>query len=203
MMRNRFRVVVVTGVPGVGKTTVLSEFSKLAEEKGVNFVIVNFGDFMLHTAISEGIVKNRDELRRLPLRKQLELQELAAAKIVEYAESKLGSEGVLLVDTHALIKTPAGYWPGLPEHVISKLKPDTIVVVEAEPEEVASRQLRDKNRQRGDIGGVEGVIKLMEHARMAAIASSVRYASTIAIVQNKEGRPEEAAAEILKILGAL
>lgn len=202
-MRNRFRVVVVTGVPGVGKTTVLSFFSKMAEERGMKVLTVNFGDFMVESAVKEGIVKSRDELRKLPLRKQLELQRLAAEKIVERAEEVLDEKGVLVVDTHALVKTPAGYWPGLPEHVLRKLRPDAIVVVESEPEIVAERQAKDKGRQRADIGGVEGVRMLMEIARAAAIASAVWYASTVAMIYNKEGDPSQAAIEILKIVEAL
>ncbi|MCX8196224.1 MAG: adenylate kinase [Acidilobaceae archaeon] len=202
-MRNRFRVVVVTGVPGVGKTTVLSFFSKMAEERGMKVLTVNFGDFMVESAVKEGIVKSRDELRKLPLRKQLELQRLAAEKIVERAEEVLDERGVLVVDTHALVKTPAGYWPGLPEHVLRKLRPDAIVVVESEPEIVAERQAKDKGRQRADIGGVEGVRMLMEIARAAAIASAVWYASTVAMIYNKEGDPSQAAIEILKIVEAL
>lgn len=203
MMRNRFKVIIVTGVPGVGKTTVLSELSRLAAERGIKIMIANFGDYMLQAALAEKMVQSRDELRKLPLRKQLELQGLAAKRIVREAESQLGEDGVLLVDTHALVKTPAGYWPGLPEHVVTVLKPDVIVVLEAGPEEVAARQQRDKARQRADVGGVEGVARLMEQARIAAVASSIWCASTVAIVYNREGKPEEAAGEILRIIGAL
>jgi len=81
-VRNSFKVVVVTGVPGVGKTTVLSHLQELAKEKGVKVKVANFGTYKLETAIREGLVRSRDEIRRLPLRKQLELQALAAKRIV-------------------------------------------------------------------------------------------------------------------------
>jgi len=202
-MRNPFKVVVVTGVPGVGKTTVLNHLVNLATQKGLKLKVVNFGDYMLETALKEGLVKSRDEIRRLPLRRQLSLQALAASRIVEDAGRDLGEDGFLVVDTHALVRTPAGYWPGLPFHVLEKLKPDMIVVIEAEPEVVAERQARDKGRYRADIGGVEGVKRLMEQARAAAIASAVRYASTVLTVYNREGAPEEAAEELLRALEGL
>ncbi len=201
--RNPFKVVVVTGVPGVGKTTVLEHLAKIASERGLKLKIVNFGDYMLETALKEGLVGSRDELRKLSLRKQLELQALAASRIVESAGKELGEKDFLVVDTHALVKTPAGYLPGLPFHVLDKLKPDVIVVVEAEPEIVVERQARDRGRYRADIGGVEGVRRLMEQARIAAIASAVRYASTVLVVNNREGAPEEAALRILEALGGL
>jgi len=201
--RNPFKVIVVTGVPGVGKTTVLNHLAKIASEKGLKLKIVNFGDYMLETALKEGFVKSRDELRKLPLRRQLNLQALAAVRIVEDASKELKEKDFLIVDTHALVRTPAGYLPGLPFHVLEKLKPDMIVVVEAEPEVIAERQARDKSRYRADIGGIEGVRRLMDQARAAATASAIRYASTVLIVYNREGAPEEAALELLEALEGL
>ncbi|MFZ8795117.1 MAG: adenylate kinase [Acidilobaceae archaeon] len=202
-MRNPFKVVVVTGVPGVGKTTVLEHLARIASRKGLKLKIVNFGNYMLETALKEGLVKSRDELRRLPLRRQLNLQALAASRIVENSVGELGENDFLIVDTHALVRTPAGYLPGLPFNVLEKLKPDMIVVVEAEPGVVVERQARDRSRYRGDIGGVDGVRRLMEQARSAAIASATRYASTVLVVDNREGAPEEAALKLLEALEGL
>ncbi|BAA79965.2 adenylate kinase [Aeropyrum pernix K1] len=199
-MRHPFKVVVVTGVPGVGKTTVIKELQGLAEKEGVKLHIVNFGSFMLDTAVKLGLVEDRDKIRTLPLRRQLELQREAAKRIVAEASKALGGDGVLIIDTHALVKTVAGYWPGLPKHVLDELKPDMIAVVEASPEEVAARQARDTTRYRVDIGGVEGVKRLMENARAASIASAIQYASTVAIVENREGEAAKAAEELLRLI---
>ncbi len=198
MERNPFKVVIVTGVPGVGKTTVLSHLGKQAEKEGIKVKILNFGSYMLEFAVKEGLVSNRDEIRRLPLRKMLELQALAARSIAEDALKELGENDYLIIDTHALVKTAAGYLPGLPRNVLDHLKPDMIVVVEAPPEDIVRRQERDKTRFRADLGGVEGVKRLMENARAASFASAVQYASTVAIVENKEGKPEETASKILE-----
>ncbi len=199
-LRHPFRVVVVTGVPGVGKTTVVSRFTEMAEREGVSVFVVNFGSYMLETALREGVVDDRDKLRSLPLRKQLELQRLAARAIVRDAAERLGDGGVLVVDTHALVRTAAGYWPGLPKHVLDELRPDMIAVVEASPEEIAARQARDTSRYRADIGGVHGVRALLEHARAASIASAVHYASTVAFIENREGAADEAARRLLELV---
>lgn len=199
-LRHPFRVVVVTGVPGVGKTTVISRFVEKAGAEGLKVKVVNFGTYMLETAVKEGIVDDRDKIRTLPLRRQLELQRLAAKAIIRDASRELGEDGVLVVDTHALVKTAAGYWPGLPRHVLDELKPDMIAVIEASPEEIAARQARDKSRYRADIGGVEGVRRLLENARAASIASAVHYASTVAIIENREGRVDEAAERLLELV---
>jgi len=196
-VRHPFRVVVVTGVPGVGKTTVISHLRRLAEEKGVRVEVVNFGSFMLDFAVRNGIIADRDKIRTLPLRRQLDLQARAAKAIIEYASERLGEDGYLVIDTHALVRTTAGYWPGLPKHVLDELLPDMIAVVEADPETVAARQARDKTRYRADFGGPKGVARLMEYARAASFASAVFYASTVVIVENREGAAEEAARELL------
>lgn len=199
-MRHPFKVVIVTGVPGVGKTTVIREMARLAEEAGMKLKVANFGTYMLDTALKLGLVDNRDKIRRLPLRSQLGLQREAAKRIILDAQEELGDGGYLIVDTHALVKTTGGYWPGLPKHVLDELKPDMIAVIEARPEDVLARQARDKSRYRADIGGVEGIKRLMSNARAASIASAVHYASTIAIIENVEGKAEEAAASLLELI---
>lgn len=199
-LRHPFRVVVVTGVPGVGKTTVLSKAKDEAEKYGLKILVLNLGDFMSSEAIRRGLVKNRDELRYMSLRQQLELQDMAAKAMINEATKKLGDDGFLLVDTHAVIRTPYGLLPGLPQHVVDELRPDAIVLLEADPREIALRQARDVSRYRADMGGEEGVRELMEWARKSAIASAVSYASLVRVIVNKEGKAEEAAEELVELL---
>ncbi len=112
---------VVTGVPGVGKTSVMEG---IAREKGIR--IVNFGTVMLEIAKSKGLVEDRDQIRKLPVEVQRDIQQKAGQKIFEM--------GNALIDTHCTIKTPGGYYPGLPEWVLKTLKPNRIVLVEATPD---------------------------------------------------------------------
>ena len=203
MLRNPFRTLIVTGVPGVGKTTVLGKVRELLEQRSVKVMVVNFGDYMFREASRAGWVQHRDEIRHLPLRRQLQLQEMAAKAIREDAESALGSDGVLLVDTHAVVKTSTGYWPGLPENVVKELRPDSIVLIEAPPEIIFDRQQRDATRKRSDIGGVEGIRELLNVARQAAISSATLVAASVFTVENVEGRPEEAAERIVELIEKL
>ena len=200
-LRNPFKTVVVTGIPGVGKTTVLSIIGN--KNIGINVKIVNFGDYMYKAATQEGLVKTRDEIRHISHRKQLELQKRAAESIVADASKELGPEGVLIIDTHAVVKTSSGYWPGLPQHVVDVLKPDSIVIIEAPPEEVVNRQQKDGSRYRKDVSQIEVVNELMEMARKAAMASATLTASSVYIVDNPSGKPDKAAEEIIKLLGKL
>jgi len=201
--RNPFKTIIVTGIPGVGKTTVLGILAAKATSMGMRVEIANFGDYMLKEAIAAGLVSNRDELRKLPHRKQLELQSSAARAIINDAKVKLGSDGLLVVDTHCIVKTSSGFWPGLPKHVVEELNPDSIVLIEADPSEILQRRQRDLSRDRKDLGGEEEVREMLAMARAAALAAATLTASSVYVVRNEEGRPEEAALSILKLAESL
>ena len=175
-------VVVVTGVPGVGKSTVMGA----AEEYG--YKIVNFGTTMFEEAQKEG-VSNRDDMRKLAVEEQQQLQKQAGEEI-----SKMGD---VVVDTHASILTPAGYMPGLPEWTVRALNPEIIVLVEATPEEIEGRRNKDASRARDkdDIGLHQSVNR--EYAAVAAVMTG----STVAIVKNHDNQVDVAVEQFRKILG--
>ena len=54
------KLIVLTGIPGSGSTTVLN---KALEQ--VDYLHLNYGDIMTEIAIEEGIVDDRDALRKL------------------------------------------------------------------------------------------------------------------------------------------
>lgn len=179
-------VIVVTGIPGVGKTTVMK---KAAE--GMNIDFVTMGSVMIDIAKSLGIVKDRDDMRKITLKQQQDLQIKTAEKI-----SKMGN---VIVDTHCTIKTPQGYMPGLPEWVITKLKPQTIVLVEASPEEIYNRRLNDKSRNR-DPDTKEEITQHQQINRAAAMAYSAISGSTVKIVFNHDDKLEEAVKQAKPVL---
>ncbi|MEM0363789.1 MAG: adenylate kinase [Sulfolobaceae archaeon] len=190
---------IVTGIPGVGKTTVLSKVSEILREKNIPHKIVNYGDYMLNTAIKNGYVNNRDEIRKLSVDKQKELQALAARKIVEDL-SDLGKNGLGFVDTHAVIRTPSGYLPGLPKYVIEILSPNVIFLLESDPKIILDRQKRDNSRVRADYSDVNIINEVLSFARYSAMASAVLVGASVKIVINQEGDPSVAAREIINSL---
>ncbi|MEM3341494.1 MAG: adenylate kinase [Thermoplasmata archaeon] len=177
--------VVVTGVPGVGKTTVMDNAAKLA-----NIRIMNFGTVMFENAKKDGLIENRDEIRNLPLNVNRRLQEQAAEEI-----SKAGD---VIVDTHCSIKTPNGYWVGLPYHVLVKLQPDVIVLIEVEPEEIMKRRNSDPSRQR-DKDTVEDIAEHQMMNRAAAMAYAMVCGGCVKIVRNEPGQADKAAEQIASI----
>ncbi|MHA2281189.1 MAG: adenylate kinase [Promethearchaeota archaeon] len=176
---------VVTGVPGVGKTSVMEG---VAKEK--NLKIVNYGSVMFEVAKAQGLVEDRDQIRKLTVEKQRDVQEAAAERIYEM--------GDVIVDTHCTIKTPGGYYPGLPEWVLRKLQPDRILLVEATKEEIANRRSKDKSRVRD----TEAQEEIDEHQRMnryVAMAYSMLSGASIKIVFNHDNGLEKAVEDVLKV----
>ena len=189
------KIGIVTGIPGVGKTTVLSKVKEILDEKKINNKIVNYGDYMLMTAIKLGYVNNRDEMRKLPVDKQKQLQIEAARGIAK--EAAEGGEGLFFIDTHAIIKTPSGYLPGLPKYVIEEINPKVIFLLEADPRVILDRQKRDTTRNRSDYSDEKVINEILNFARYAATASAVLVGATVKVIINVEGDPAIAANEII------
>ncbi|MBN2517986.1 MAG: adenylate kinase [Candidatus Altiarchaeota archaeon] len=179
---------VVFGIPGVGKTTVLDE---VAERVDVNRL--NFGTFMFEEAKAKGLVEDRDQMRKLPKEAQSKLQKTAAEKI--YKQSRSGN---VIVDTHASVKTPQGYIPGLPEAVLRALSPDALVIVECDPRDILGRRNRDRSRER-DADALEEIDEHQSINRSYGAVYSDLTNSTLMIVKNAEGKVADAAEKIALI----
>ncbi|MEE8358518.1 MAG: adenylate kinase [Candidatus Hydrothermarchaeales archaeon] len=181
------KVVVVTGTPGVGKTTVLNHSLEVV---GGSYKVVNFGDVMIEVAKRDGIVEDRDDLRKQEPEVQKEIQRQAGKRIAEMA-----LESNIIVDTHCTIKTPKGYLPGLPVWVLEELRPDTIILVEADPADIVSRRVGDPTRTRD----AEDISMLTEHQeinRAIAVAYSVLTGATVKLVKNNTDMLDDAAEDM-------
>ena len=171
-------VIVVTGIPGVGKTTVMKQAAE-----GIDIEFVTFGSVMIDIAKEIGLVKDRDEMRKLTLEQQKDLQIRSAEKVA--------SMGDVILDTHCTVKTPKGYMPGLPEWVLKKLKPTAIVVVEADPDEIFNRRAKDATRNR-DPDSEEEIAEHQQINRAAAMSYATLTGATVKIVFNHDDAIDEA-----------
>jgi adenylate kinase len=194
-MRMVGKVIVLTGIPGVGKTTVVDELLRIAKEQGKKVSAVNFGTTMMEVAKKEGNVKNRDELRKSAVEFQKRIQ-IEAAKAIA---GQVKEGGIVLVDTHMIIRTEEGYYPGIPQDVINVLRPSSYVLVETDPKEILARRSKDKTRSRDMILAQE-IESELQLSRAAAMACAVATGTPVKIVQNPPGKQAQAAKELLPLL---
>ena len=188
-------VVIVTGIPGVGKTTVIDTAVDIVKEKhGEDVLILNFGTFMFEVARERDLVKDRDELRKMPTSSQRVVQKLAGEAIAERAKT-----AKIIVDTHTLILTDNGFLIGLPEWVVKAIQPKTIVLVEADPKNIASRRSDDETRIR-DAQMVDEINMHQQMCRAAAAAAGTLTGATVRVIMNREGKVEDAAAQLADTL---
>ncbi len=191
-MVDRKRVVIV-GIPGVGKTTVVDKVQETLRRKGVDVNYVVFGSVMMKEAEKIG-VKHRDDMRKLPVAEQRKLQVSASSAI-----AKMDS-AVLLVDTHLFIKTKEGYWPGLPNDVATALAPTHLILVMATPSEILARRRADTTRNR-DEASEDEITEELEIAKNMLNSLALITGATMIYVRNAEGKADEAAAKIVSAIG--
>jgi adenylate kinase len=183
---------IIVGIPGVGKTTVITRAAELLSEKR-NATIVTYGTLMFEEAQKLG-VKDRDEMRRLPVEKQRQLQESAARRIAEMKND------IVIIDTHLFISTDEGYYPGLPMRLLTIMNPTNLIMVAADPAQIADRRRNDPTRKR-DEASAEAIKNDLEVSKMMLASCSVITGAPFAVVLNDDGKVDEAAETIARILG--
>ncbi len=181
--------IVIVGVPGVGKSTVVAKAHAAVAGSAVQV----FGTAMFDEALRLKWVKHRDEMRKLPVKKQEKLQEAAAARISR------GKGKVVFIDTHLFIRTPEGFWPGLPLRVIRPMKPTHLLLVETSAKQILARRKNDTTRYRDEVTE-EQITEELELARSFLTAASLVSGAPMAFVHNDEGASDKAAEQIAELV---
>jgi adenylate kinase len=108
-------LIIITGMSGVGKTTILKEIASIADENRIKLFIYNFGTVMGSILEDKKISLKRDDIRKQKIKEQKEIQ----IKAAETIKKKL-IKGMVIIDTHMFITTEAGLLSGLPYEVLKK-----------------------------------------------------------------------------------
>ncbi|MCK4319498.1 adenylate kinase [Candidatus Micrarchaeota archaeon] len=178
-------MIIVMGLPGAGKTTVLNK------AKG-DYKVLNYGTLMFEEASKKGFVSNRDELRKLDVSKQREIQALVAVRLSN-------EEGRLILDTHCSVRTPRGYLPGLPISLLKNLKVDALVLISASINDIMQRRESDTSRVRD--AESRGLLEEHDLINKAFLASYSAFTGSPAkIIMNNNGALEKAVKELSSIL---
>ena len=188
---NSIRAVIV-GIPGVGKTTVISKVVKILEDKGLKVDTVVFGTLMFEEANKKG-VKNRDEMRNLSILDQRNLQEDAAKRIAQMKKN------IVIIDTHLFIKTSEWYYPGVPMNVTNMIRPTHLLLIVADVDQITMRRQTDKTRNR-DLPSKEDLQNEIDISKMMLITSANLTGSPFTIIENSKDDAQKAAQDIVRIL---
>ncbi|MEM3422434.1 MAG: adenylate kinase [Candidatus Bilamarchaeaceae archaeon] len=178
-------MIIVMGLPGAGKTTVLQGLHG-------DYKILNYGDLMLEIEKEKFGVKDRDEMRKLPIEKQKEAQMLVAEKL-----SKMNEK--IILDTHCSINTPSGYYPGLPFDFLKKLKVEKLIYITAPADQIYVRRNSDPTRKR-DAQTLEEILEHDNINKSYLAAYSAFTGAPAAILINAQGKLEETRAKLNSLL---
>jgi adenylate kinase len=184
------KLIIVAGVPGAGKSTVLLEAWKRVE-KELNYKIISFGTEMLEMCKETGLVSDRDQMRDLNPDVQEEMQWRTTKRIAERPEN-------ILLDTHCTIKTGSGsYLPGFTPRMLERMSPRAIVLVDAHEAEIRGRRRLDKARPLRTIESQDDILEHKVLNRAYAAAFSARSGCLLRIIQNNTGEFERAVEEFV------
>lgn len=179
-------MIIVMGLPGAGKSTVLSAVQK------TDYKLVNYGDLMFEIAYRDFGVKHRDELRKLAPETQKKVQ-------AEVGKALSAMRGKIILDTHCSISTPRGYLPGLPYSVLSRLQVENLVLITAPIEEIMGRRKSDNTRVR-DSESSESASEHDSINRSFLAAYSCLTEAPAMIISNRDGKLELAQQRLLSLL---
>jgi len=189
------KVVIVVGVSGVGKTTVLKELEKFARSKNVNISVINVGTMMLEVAKSKNIANDRDKIRSLSIETQKELRKVSYATIAKI----INTSELVVIDTHYLVKTSKGYLIGLPKEFLDLLCPSSFVILEAPPEEIVERRRMDKDRVREE-ASLEEIELEQSITRYSVFTLAALYNANVLRIINNRGEQREVARKLFEFL---
>lgn len=182
-------MIIVMGLPGAGKTSVLEQIKLQHSE----YNQLNYGTLMLEIAQEKFKLKSRDEIRTLSASQQKEIQKLVGEKLAK-------EKGKIILDTHCSVLNPDKrfYLPGLPWSLLQHLKVEYLILITGDTAEIAERRSKDSKRTR-NISADE----ISEHDnlnRSYLAAYSVLTGAPCKILINKNGKLEESVKEFCSIL---
>jgi len=180
-------MIIILGIPGVGKTSVLDGLKEYTQ--------VNYGTLMFEIASKEYGLKSRDQLRKLDIAKQKAVQK----KVAE----KLASMGKVLLDTHCMIRTPSGYLPGLPYSLLKELRVEALVLITASPKEIMGRRSKDVSARERDLISESEIGFEIEISKSYLFSYSVITGAPAKVVPNGDNGLVKAVSEIQSVIGGV
>ena len=189
-------IVIVVGVPGVGKTSVINEAKKYLKYE---FKVINTGDIMFELAKEKYNINNRDEIRKkLTFEQQKEIQKEAIKRIKE-----MEKESDIILDTHLVIESYEGYIPGILREYAEILRPDGVAVIISDPDKIFVRRLKDIQIRGRDIENLKRIEIQQNLTIYFTTIFMFEYSTIVEVINNEEGLLEESAKKFAEFLNKL
>jgi adenylate kinase len=189
-------IVIVVGVPGVGKTSVINEAKKYLKYE---FKVINTGDIMFELAKEKYNINNRDEIRKkLTFEQQKEIQKEAIKRIKE-----MEKESDIILDTHLVIESYEGYIPGMLREYAEILRPDGVAVIISDPDKIFVRRLKDIQIRGRDIENLKRIEIQQNLTIYFTTIFMFEYSTIVEVINNEEGLLEESAKKFAEFLNKL
>jgi adenylate kinase len=182
------KILMVVGVQGSGKTTILNEISKIDSKRK----IVNIGSEILNAAKVKGQISNRDEIKYMSSFEILLARKAALASI-----SNMDAQ--IILDTHAYVKGNSRYIPGFSLNEVEGLRElKAIIFIDAFAKDIIERRASDPSRKRE--AESEDEINEQRIINLSIITSFALHLNIpIYIIKNKKDKINESVNEFVKI----
>ncbi|MGH3905010.1 MAG: AAA family ATPase [Pseudonocardiaceae bacterium] len=178
------RSVLVTGVQGVGKSTV----SQLAAH-ALEMQNWDYADLMLRVAPS---LRDKDEIRDLSWDERRNIYDQVEALLAEYFMPGDGRSECVLLENHLSILQGQRLCT-FPHGDVNRYNPVALVLVEAEPQKIIERRHADTRRRR-HVGTVEEITEQQALNRSEASLIGQRFKLPVSLLQNTD--PSRTASEL-------
>ncbi len=190
------KIVLIFGTPGAGKSSILNGLEQITHGMASK---VNIGDEMLKIAQKEFGVEDRDSMRKLA-----NYADISQRWRREILEKVIRQEGLVLIDTHASVKSESMLSPGLSFDDLALLKGSTkaIVYVDASTAEIIARRQRDTTRKREQEPPEEIDLHRSINISMCSLFSAYLNIP-LYVINNREGKLEETRNQLAKVLEGL
>ncbi|MGQ0777095.1 MAG: AAA family ATPase [Pseudonocardiales bacterium] len=170
------RSVLITGVQGVGKSTV----SRLAA-RALDMQSWDYADLMLRVTPH---LQDKDKIRDLSWDERRKVYDQVEALLAEYFMPGDGRRECVLLENHLSILQGKKLCT-FPHDAIPRYNPAALALIESDPQIVIKRRYTDTDRRR-HVGTVDEVAKQQELNRREALTIGQRFSLPVARIENSD-----------------